>query len=114
MFFIYLVYVVALMGKHTFGACTNEKLKELSAGLTKLQINMIDKCFFFYYMILLCSQVKPTVFAAIITYFYWGALALNVVGCLFEHLRKFRMFGMLIMTLMVIVLFFCLVINDWC
>ena len=75
---------------------------------------MVDKCFFFYYLILLCSQVKPTVFAAMIVYFYWGALGLNAVGCMIEKLRVFRMFGMLIMTVMVIFLFFTLVINDWC
>ena len=79
-----------------------------------LQNNMVNKCFFFYFLILLCSQVKPTVFAAFITYTYWGALGLNTAGCLFERLRILRMFGMLIMVGMIIVIFFALVLNDWC
>ena len=114
LFFIYLVYVIALTAKHTFMACKNEKLQKLSKGLSKLQFNMIDKCFFFYYLIVLCTQVNPTVFSAIIVYFYWGALGLNAIGCIIDKLRVFRMFGMIIMCLMVIFLFFTIVINDWC
>ena len=55
LFFIYLVYVVAVTAKHTFSNCQSEKLIEMGKGMAKLQYNMIDKCFFFYFLILLCS-----------------------------------------------------------
>ena len=36
LFFIYCAYVFAVTAKHTFGACKNEKLQDLSKGLAKL------------------------------------------------------------------------------
>ena len=121
LFFIYCVYIAAVFAKHVLRNCQDnqnpekaKKWNDLGEKMAKLQYNMIDKCFFFYFLMMLSSQLMPTVFAAIISYFYWGALACNAVGCLFENLRKLRMVGMIIMCIMVCCLWFGLVFNDWC
>ena len=74
LFFTYSVYVVCLLFKHCFA--NSEKYQEIAQKLAKVQHDMVGKSFFFYFLTLLCSQVKSSVFAALMTYFYFAALGL--------------------------------------
>ena len=66
---------------------------------------------------MVCSQVTPSVFVAVLMYAYLGALGCMTVGALGIDnvaLRKLRAIGLLIVMILIFVLFWAIVGNNWC
>ena len=116
LFFAYCVYTVAIVGKHLL---KNAKpaWQPYQEKFAKLQHDIVGKSFFFFYLLMICSQVSPNVFVALLCYAYLGALGLQTFGALFmdnDALRKFRGIGLLVVCILIFILFWTVVINDWC
>ena len=74
-FFIYCAYTVCLIGKHVLKHCDNRKeLQKFHEKFARLQDDMLGKTFFVYFLLMLCSQVTPNFFVALLGYCYLGAL----------------------------------------
>mmetsp|Transcript_2809 Transcript_2809/g.4799 ORF Transcript_2809/g.4799 Transcript_2809/m.4799 type:complete len:113 (-) Transcript_2809:164-502(-) len=83
-FFTYCVYTVCLIGKHILKECKqNDKLRPYHEKFERLQDDIVGKSFFFFYLLMIVSQINPTVFGALIVYGYLGALGLQFVGAVF-------------------------------
>ena len=83
----------------------------------KLQHDIVGKSFFFFYLLMICSQVSPTVFVAFLVYAYLGALGVQTFGALFMDnvaMRKFRGIGLLAVCVLIFILFWVVTVNDWC
>ena len=117
LFFTYCVYCVCLAAKHCLKNSENENHRKWQEKLAKVQHDMVGKSFFFYFLLLLVSQVKPSVFAALLTYFYLGALGCQFVGSLLSDnpaLRKLRLIGLLGVFVLLFFQYWALIFNDWC
>ena len=116
-FFIYIAFVITLIGKHCFLNNKNEKLKYLNEKLSLVYDDMVSKSFFIFLLILLVTQVKPTIFGVICSYFYIAALAVQVLGALLftnDKMRKLRLIGYFAVFIIMFFLYWALLINDWC
>ena len=117
MFFTYTAYVVALMGKHILANMEDETKRDFSDKLGKIAHDISGKSFFFFYLTVVCSQVKSSVFAALLIYVYLGALGCQFVGGLCSGnvvLRKLRLLGLVMVFGLCFMLYWALLINDWC
>ena len=66
---------------------------------------------------MICAQVKSSVFAALMTYFYFAALGLQVVGALNMDnvvMRKFRIIGLAAVTGLTFFMWWAAIAGDWC
>ena len=85
--------------------------------MQKVQHDILNKSFFIFYLLLLCSQVKPTVFAAFLAYVYLGALGAQVMGAFLDGnkiARWLRMLGFFAIIVLAFFLYFALLFNPWC
>ena len=90
---------------------------KLSEKMQKVQNDILNKSFFFFYLLLICSQVKPTIWAAFVAYIYLGALGAQVMGAFLDGVpvaKWIRMAGFLAIIVLCAGLYFTLLINPWC
>ena len=116
LFFAYIVYTVAMVGKYLISVI-KPGLNQYQDKFAKLQHDIVGKSFFFFYLLTICSQVSPNVFVALLCYAYLISLGVQTVGALFmdnDAMRKFRAIGLLAVCILVFILFWTIVINDWC
>ena len=66
---------------------------------------------------MICSQVKSTVFAALLSYIYLGALGCQFAGSMLSSspvMRKLRHVGLLVVFGACGFMYWALLINPWC
>ena len=70
-----------------------------------------------FYLMIVCSQAASSVFAALLTYIYLGALGCQFVGSLLSDnvvMRKLRHIGLIAVFVICGILYWALLINEWC
>ena len=117
LFIAYGVYTVCLAAKHCLKASGDENKRKWSERLGKVTHDITGKSCFFFFLLMVCAQVKASVFAAILVYLYLGALGCQFVGALCEDnvaLRKLRALGLIGVAVLCGFLYWAILINEWC
>ena len=120
LFFTYCVYTASLVGKHLLKHHPKESINKYAKALTELQHDIIGKTFFMFYLVMVVQQVFSSVWAALLTYAYLVALGCQLVGCLgtftqgLEALKRLRVLGLIVVTVICGLLYWSLLIDDWC
>ena len=73
-----------------------------------------------FYLVVVVQQVFSSVWAALLTYAYLGALGCQLVGCLgaftpaLEALKRLRVLGLVVVVVLCGLLYWSLLVDDWC
>ena len=90
---------------------------------------MIGKNFFYLLLIMMSSQVDPTIFTSLISYGYLGVLGLQVFGALMTPKSEqeeqddreenktppnYRAVGIAVIFVLTMIVYFGILISPWC
>ena len=132
-FFAYCVYSTCIVFKYLFSLDDIKKkyptLFARSKTFAKVADDMIGKNFFYLLVLMMSSQVDPSVFTSFVSYGYLGVLGLQVFGALLasepakdqqnngqeeKTPPNFRALGILAILILTMLVYWSLMISGWC